>query len=137
METGGSGEAMKFLIDECLSVRLVRLANIAGYEAHHVVYRGWKGAEDWYLMDRVRENDFTFVTNNGIHFKPLFADEVIHAGLIIIVPNVGHTLQCQLFDVALEEIRAAGYLLNSVLEVDLGEGDEISLTRYLLPIDTV
>ncbi|HEV2964792.1 MAG TPA: DUF5615 family PIN-like protein [Candidatus Angelobacter sp.] len=40
---------MKFLIDECLHISLVKVANAAGYEAHHVVHLGLQRAEDHVL----------------------------------------------------------------------------------------
>jgi len=42
----------------------VAVANHAGYEAHHVVHLGLQGKPDEILMQRVREQEFTFVTNN-------------------------------------------------------------------------
>ena len=60
---------MKFLIDECLHTSLVRVANDAGYEAHHVVHLGLQGTEDHILMKRVRKQDLIFVTNNDLDFR--------------------------------------------------------------------
>ena len=36
-------------------------------------------------MLRLRDEDFTFVTNNAIDFRRLFRKEQIHSGLVIIV----------------------------------------------------
>ena len=38
---------MRFLIDECLTVDLVSVANRAGHEAHHVTRVGKAGWKDW------------------------------------------------------------------------------------------
>lgn len=41
---------MKFLIDECLSPELVKLAQDKGYaESSHVVWRKLAGKKDWHL----------------------------------------------------------------------------------------
>jgi predicted nuclease of predicted toxin-antitoxin system len=34
---------MKFLIDECLSIDLISIASLAGYEAQHVAHVGKAG----------------------------------------------------------------------------------------------
>jgi hypothetical protein len=40
----------------------------------------------------VRREDYTFVTNNRTDFIALYAKEELHAGLVIIVPNVTPSL---------------------------------------------
>jgi predicted nuclease of predicted toxin-antitoxin system len=41
---------MKFLVDECLSPELVKLAHDRGYgESSHVVWRHLQGKKDWEL----------------------------------------------------------------------------------------
>ena len=39
-------------------------------------------------MATVRNGDYTFVTNNRADFASLYAREELHAGLVIVVPNV-------------------------------------------------
>lgn len=41
---------IQFLIDECLTPRLVEVANRFGYVAHHVQYRDWKSKTDLALL---------------------------------------------------------------------------------------
>jgi len=61
---------MKFLFDECLSPKLVRLAILAGHpESTCVRDRGWQGLKDWHLMQIVIAQDFTFVTHNAKDFR--------------------------------------------------------------------
>jgi predicted nuclease of predicted toxin-antitoxin system len=79
---------VNFLIDECLHTSLVEVAVERGHEATHVNYRGWSGRQDWNLMTPIREGNFTFVTNNARDFRRLYAQEEIHAGLVIVIPNV-------------------------------------------------
>ena len=69
-------------------------------------------------MARIRSEDYTFVTNNRTDFAALYAQEELHAGLVIIIPNVTPVLQRQLFRAALSHIDNRD-LTNTVLEVDL------------------
>lgn len=79
---------MRFLIDECLHASLVATAEARGHEAWHVNWLGLSGETDWNLMLRVIADDFTFVTNNAADFRRLYARVPLHAGLVIIVPQV-------------------------------------------------
>ncbi len=123
---------MNFLIDECLHTSLVAVAVERGYEATHINYRGLSGAQDWNLMAPIRKGDFTFVTNNAKDFRRLCGQEDIHAGLVILIPNVPPAEQRELFDAALDDLERAPNLINEVLEVGLLAGD-IQITRYELP----
>ncbi len=79
---------MRFLIDECLHESLVGVAHGSGFEAIHVNHLGLSGKPDWELAERIVADEFTFVTNNRVDFIRLFRKMELHAGLIVIVPNV-------------------------------------------------
>lgn len=123
---------MRFLIDECLSVALVGVAQEAGHEAQHVVHIGKAGWKDWNVARHANEGDFILVTNNASDFRVLYATQPLHAGLVIIIPNVSRPVQQQLFQVALDELAVLGEPVNQVLEVDL-EGEDVTLALYDLP----
>ena len=123
---------MNFLIDECLHTSLVEVAVERGHEATHVNYRGLSGVQDWNLMAPIQEGEFTFVTNNAKDFRRLYAQQEIHAGLVILIPNVPPADQRELFDAALDELAETPNLINEALEVGVVEGD-IQITRYELP----
>ena len=123
---------MRFLIDECLSVDLVTVAEESGNEAQHVAHVGRAGWKDWNVVRYANEGDFVFVTNNASDFRQLFAAQPLHAGLIILIPVVKRMLQQRLFKAALDELDAIGEPVNRVLEVDL-DGEEVTLTLYDLP----
>jgi predicted nuclease of predicted toxin-antitoxin system len=123
---------VKFLIDECLHTSLVAVANENGHDGYHVNWLGLSGEKDWDLMPRIVAGDYTFVTNNARDFRKLYSNEEIHAGLIIIVPQVVPALQRDLFELILQEIASGDELLNEVIEISI-EDDEALLTRYSLP----
>jgi predicted nuclease of predicted toxin-antitoxin system len=107
-----------FLIDECLSPRLVGIANQRGYQATHVVHRGLRGTQDHDLMPLIRSENFIFVTRNARDFLRLYAREPVHAGLVLILPGsaLGRD-QVGLFDIALTALADMPDLINKVMEV--------------------
>jgi predicted nuclease of predicted toxin-antitoxin system len=127
-------EIVNFLIDECLHTSLVAVARERGYGADHVSWLGLSGTADWDLMPIIVERDLTFVTNNASDFRRLYGSEVIHAGLVIIVPNVRPALQRELFTALLDYRGDSADLVNEVLEVRLEQG-EIQIDHYKLPTE--
>ena len=103
----------------------------AGHAADHVTYLGLGSTKDWDLMKLVVERDYTFVTNNRVDFLALYRRTPLHAGLVIIVPNVKPALQRELFEAALRLIDE-GDLVNTVIEVGYRD-DEIECRQYPLP----
>jgi predicted nuclease of predicted toxin-antitoxin system len=124
---------LKFLIDECLHTSLVGVAQDHGHDCFHVNWLGLSGETDWDLMPRIVANDFTFVTNNARDFRKLYASEELHAGLVIIVPQVLPALQRELFIAVLQEFVDAQEIVNEVIEIAIEDGEAV-LTRYALPI---
>jgi predicted nuclease of predicted toxin-antitoxin system len=123
---------MKFLIDECLSIDLVSVAGHAGYEAQHVARVGKAGWKDWNVAQHASAGDFVLVTNNASDFRRLYAMQPLHAGLVIIIPNVSRVMQQRLFRGALDELARLGEPINCVLEVDI-DGDDVTFSLYDLP----
>jgi len=112
---------VRFLIDECLHTSLADVANKAGREAHHVNRRGWSGLKDHQLREVALQGEFVFVTNNARDFRKLMEQTELHAGLIVIIPNVAPTLQRELFEHALLETTGLPDMINKVMQVDLDE----------------
>ncbi len=122
---------MKLLIDECLHTSLVELAHAAGHVADHVNYLALGGYKDWQLMAVIREQEYTFVTNNRVDFLKLHGNEPLHAGVIVIVPNVPPAGQKALFSAALKHVGTRD-LTNTIVEVRY-TANRITSSQYLLP----
>lgn len=118
---------MRFLIDECLTLDLVSVGTQAGYEARHVARVGKAGWKDWNVAQYASDGDFVVVTNNASDFRRLYARQPLHAGLVIISPNVKRTEQQRLFGVVLEEFAALGDPVNSVVEMEIDGGKYSSI----------
>ena len=89
------------------------------------------GKPDWELADRIVKDEFTFVTNNRVDFMRLFGKMELHAGLIVIVPNVVPSVQRALFEAAIQYL-AGKELINSVIEVSV-EGKTVKCIEYQIP----
>ena len=122
---------MRFLIDECLHESLVPVAHDAGFDATHVNHLGLSGKPDWELADRIVTDEFTFVTNNRIDFLRLFGKIQLHAGLIVLVPNVTPELQRALFKAATRYLGRRD-LINAALEVSIDQG-AVQCAEYRWP----
>jgi predicted nuclease of predicted toxin-antitoxin system len=120
---------MRFLIDECLSTDLVVVASQAGHEAQHVARVGMAGWQDWNVARYASEGDFVLVTNNAGDFRRVYATQSLHAGLVIIIPNVNRDWQQRLFRAALGELARLGEPINRVLEVDI-DGEDVTFALY-------
>ena len=123
---------MRFLIDECLSVGLVTVAEQCSHEARHVARIGRAGWKDWNVAHYASDHDLILVTNNASDFRELYAAQPLHAGLVVLIPAVRREVQLQLFRAALDELAIIGEPVNRVIEVDL-DGDEVTLAVYDWP----
>jgi predicted nuclease of predicted toxin-antitoxin system len=124
---------VRFLIDECLHTSLVAVARERGHEASHVNWLGLSGETDWGLMPRIIEGDFIFVTNNAKDFRKLYAKEPVHAGLVIVVPQVAPDKQRELLDSLLADLGPEEFLINEIVEIEIENGVAV-FTRYDLPL---
>lgn len=138
---------MKFLIDECLSPELAKLALEKGHgETSHVVWMKLTGLKDWELKPIILNGDWTFVTKNSVDFRGSkdnpgtrgqYTDVAIHAGLICLngPPGMNLDMQIELFEQALIELETNDDLVNQVLEISLEDEDMLQVLRYALPKD--
>ena len=106
---------MRFLIDECLHESLIGVAHAAG------------------LAARIVKDEFTFVTNNRVDFVRLFGMMELHAGLIVLVPNLAPALAAGPVSGG-HSILAGKSLINAVIEVT-SDGKTATCVEYQLPAD--
>lgn len=88
--------------------------------------------KDPQVLRQLLDEDLTLVTNNWDDFRPMLARAEVHAGVVVILPNVRRERQVELFSAALSAIRDHAPpldMVNTVLEVD-ADG---TVVRYSMP----
>lgn len=75
---------MKLWFDEDLSPTLVQVANELGFDATCNRDRGLLGLKDTDLRPLVQAESCVFATDNASDFRPMYAREDIHPGLLVI-----------------------------------------------------
>jgi predicted nuclease of predicted toxin-antitoxin system len=127
---------VKFLIDECLSPVLVKLAPERGHgESMHVTWLGLRSRKDWSIVRQAVRDGYVLVTNNTTDFTPLLSRESVHAGLVCL--NVAAGLMSQdvqkcLFALALGRLGDVEPI-NELLDITLREDRSIRIARYDIP----
>jgi hypothetical protein len=135
---------LRFLIDECLSPELVRVAVEAGYAGSTCVRdRGWAGTKDWKLIAHIVDGDFTFVTCNSVDFRGAgpgklsgeHAKQSIHAGLVCLnsVEALDLARQVDLFQLVLAEVARLDDLINRAIEVFEAANGSVDISVYEIP----
>ena len=108
----------RLFIDECLSASLAARAKERGIAADYGPYIGMAGYQDWNIARFAFENDYIVVTNNRRHFLREYARYELHAGLVVIVPQLGQAGQVRLFDRLLDQLaEAPDDLVNRLIEL--------------------
>jgi predicted nuclease of predicted toxin-antitoxin system len=129
---------VKFLIDECLSPELVRLARERGHaESTHVTWLGLRSRHDWSIVRRAIDAGYVLVTNDTLDFTSLISRESVHPGLVCLEVAPGLmslNVQRRLFAVALDRL-GDSEPINEVLHVTLLKDQSIRVDRYDLPPD--
>ena len=135
------------MIDECLSPSLVNMAWGAGYvQSAHVKHRGMGSWQDYSIMNRILEEDWTLVTHNSNDFrpkdgssskKPCYVGITLHAGLVCLnMPKDSKLKEHQkYFASCLEFIAQYDNIINKILEIDPDEFDPglLEATMYDFP----
>jgi len=123
----------RFLIDENLSVQLPRLVRQRGYECMHVRDLGLLSEKDWDLLERIRKDDWTLVTNNVEEFRARYRRKVaLHAGAIFLAAGAGFDTQRDALLAALDDIARDDDLTNTELLVET-HGNGYRVRRFDLP----
>jgi hypothetical protein len=67
-----------------------------------------------------------------VDFRRLYAREPLHAGLVIIVPQVTPAMQRSLFNALLGRLSTGDALVNEAIELRIEDGAAV-IERYSLP----
>lgn len=117
---------MKLWFDEDLSPTLVQVANERGFEATCNRGRGVLGHKDAQLRSLVQGEGHVFVTDNASDFRPMYARDEVHPGLVVMPGEFGRDHQQQLargvVDWIVNSAAEAGeapadFMLNKLVEV--------------------
>ena len=125
---------MKFLIDECLSPTLAKIARECAFpESTHVTWIGLSSRPDWAVVRRAVADGYVVVTQDTADFTLLMERETTHPGLICM--TVAHGLmsldvQQALFAHVLARIADAD-LTGQVVEVALAADRSVRLDTSL------
>lgn len=118
---------MKLWFDEDLSPTLVQVAHEHGLDATCNRDRGVLGHTDAQLRRLVQGQDYVLVTDNASDFRPMYARDDVHPGLVVIPASDGRARQQQLAHAAIAWITnaAAGsgqtsaeFMINKLVEID-------------------
>lgn len=140
----------KFLIDNCLSPRLVELARARGYVAMHLRDLKLSARKDWQLASIVVNDGWTFVTRNVKDFvgrQGQYQRMDQHEGLVCLTwPEAvnGRALQLELFTAVLDAIvdlqfdQRGDDLAGQVVAVTVKSlaDPDLTIERYELPTGT-
>ena len=99
----------------------------------HVNHLGLRTETDWDLLKVITEQDWVLVTNNAIEFRGRYGIIELHPGVIFLLPAVRRHAQVQLFETALEHVKAYPDMINRALDVTFDPTGEVTLSSYDLP----
>ncbi len=127
---------MKFLIDECLSPDLAKLARERGFpESSHVRWLGLAGAKDHAVARRAVDDGYVLLTHNTMDFRGLYGREELHVGLVTFNTAPGLMsleLQKRLFLLALSEL-SGEEAWNQALDITVDADRNVAIERFDLP----
>ena len=128
-----------FLIDECLTPALVKIAKERGYFAQHVSrIKDLKGKSDRKVTQYALENSMIVVTNNLVDFDQIYRTREAHPGLIFMSASgnlINRETHILMFENALEELEESLFS-NEVIHIHIDEDRnkdiQLTLKRYTL-----
>ena len=126
--------ALRFLVDENLSVKLPEVAHKRDFEATHVIHLGLSGWDDWNILEIVEKAGWVLVSNNAVEFRSRYRGIEVHPGVVFLLPSVRREQQIMLFEAALDDIAINPDMTNQALDVCFSEdARKILVRRYALP----
>lgn len=129
---------MKLWFDEDLSPTLVQVAHDLGLDATCNRDRNVLGCKDSQLRQLVQRQGYVLVTDNASDFRPMYARDDTHPGLIVLPASDGRARQQELARAVIAWIANAAatngqtladFMINKLVEIDSN-----NLTKaYALP----
>jgi predicted nuclease of predicted toxin-antitoxin system len=118
---------VRLWVDEDLSPTLVQVAQERGFEATCNRDRGVLGIKDPQLRQTVQREDFVLVTDNASDFRPMYARDEVHPGLIVMPAGHGREHQRELARQVIDLIvvtasgndqTPAEFMVNRLVDID-------------------
>jgi predicted nuclease of predicted toxin-antitoxin system len=118
---------VRLWFDEDLSPTLVRVAQERGFEATCNRDRGVLGIKDPQLREAVQRENFVLVTDNASDFRPMYARDEVHPGLIVMPAGPGRDHQRELARQVIDWIVStasatdqtpAEFMVNRLVDID-------------------
>lgn len=118
---------MRLWFDEDLSPTLVQVAYEHGFETTCNRDRGVLGIKDAELRRIVQREEFVLVTDNASDFRPMYARDDVHPGMIVMPASHGRKQQRetthQVIDWIVTTASGAGetpgkFMINRLVEID-------------------
>lgn len=119
---------MRLWFDEDLSPTLVQVANELGFEATCNRDRDMLGCSDRELRDQAQADGYVVVTDNASDFRPMYAREPVHPGLLVMPGDPGRDGQQHLARAVIRHIVGAAdeageqptdFLVNKLVEIEI------------------
>lgn len=111
-------DAVRFLIDECLTPRLTQLVYEHGYVGSHVNSTGLGGQTDRVVANFAVEAGRILVTNNARDYRSIYRTFNRHPGLIVILPSASAARQIELMTRVLEFIEREAIIVDQLVQID-------------------
>lgn len=106
-----------FLVDECLTPKLVQTAIEHGYFGQHVVAVGLGATPDEVICAKAVASGEILVTNNGRDFRRIYRRFRRHPGLVVLLPSTRWKEQVVLFEKVLRFIEEERMIIDRVVQV--------------------
>jgi hypothetical protein len=125
---------LTFLLDEHLTPALRVVGARLGALVLHVNDIGLAGHGDSKITQEAFERSAILVTRNAIDFLRLYRERELHAGLIVILPDLDFVQQLRVFEQVVVRVAPGEDLVNKVLRVT-AKGDPHDPATHVIEME--